>query len=322
MLTYIGGIIGFIHYLDDFLISALDSHTCHSFMQSFSRLGASLGIPIADNKTCGPAQQLVYLGIEVDTVRQVIRLSDDRLANLIAMLKGWVDKKKCTKRELLSLIGTLSFACKVVKPGRIFLRRIIDLSCTVNRPSHHISLNIEARADIQWWITFAPAWNGQAMMQSPDIVTSTSLELFTDASGLGIGAVYGRRWLSSSWPPEISSAITDINTRELVAIAAAVLAWGNHWADRQILIHTNNLNIVHIWTKGTSPNKEIMKLVRGVFLFCARTNINLLFQHIPGHINKRADLLSRLQVAAFKRLHPTSDPIPTEVPAETWALLT
>ena len=60
------------HHLDDFLISLLDSHTCRSFMLSFSCLCASMGISIADNKTCGPAQELVYLGIEVITVCQFI----------------------------------------------------------------------------------------------------------------------------------------------------------------------------------------------------------------------------------------------------------
>ena len=56
--------------------------------------------------------------------------------------------KKFTKRELLSLIGSLSFACKVVKPGRMFLRRLIDLSTSVTNLNHHISLSSEARADI------------------------------------------------------------------------------------------------------------------------------------------------------------------------------
>ena len=34
----------------------------------------------------------------------------------------------CTKRELLSLIGLLQHAAKVVVPGRTFVRRLINLS--------------------------------------------------------------------------------------------------------------------------------------------------------------------------------------------------
>lgn len=147
--------MGLIHYLGDFLIAARDKHTCNKFMDIFASTCHSLGIPIAEDKTCGPAQELIFLGIEVDTVNQMIRLSDDRLAALMHTLCTWGNRSKCTKRELQSLIGTLSFACKVIKPGRIFLRRLIDLSCTVSQPSHHISINSEARADIQWWASFA-----------------------------------------------------------------------------------------------------------------------------------------------------------------------
>ena len=39
-----------------------------------------------------------------------------------------------------------SFACKVVRPGRSFLRRLIDLSMTVPALTHHISLTAAARA--------------------------------------------------------------------------------------------------------------------------------------------------------------------------------
>ena len=105
------------------------------------------------------------------------------------MLKQWELRKKCTKRELLSLIGSLSFACKVVKPGRMFLCRLIDLSTSVTNLNHHISLSPEARADIHWWIDFLPSWNGVEFIQQ-DLVTSHSLRLFTDASLLGFGAVY------------------------------------------------------------------------------------------------------------------------------------
>ena len=33
---------------------------------------------------------------------------------------------RCTKRQLLSLIGKLAFACKAIPAGRIFLRRLLD----------------------------------------------------------------------------------------------------------------------------------------------------------------------------------------------------
>ena len=93
---------------------------------------------------------------------QEMRLPPDKLARLRACLPAWRTRQKCTKREMLSLIGVLSFACKVVRPGRIFLRWFIDLSMTVPALAHHISLTAAARADIAWWVEFLPSWNGRA----------------------------------------------------------------------------------------------------------------------------------------------------------------
>ena len=50
----------------------------------------------------------------------------------------FIECHKCTKEQLLSLIDRLSFACKVVPAGRIFSRRLIDLSYSVSRIHHHI----------------------------------------------------------------------------------------------------------------------------------------------------------------------------------------
>ena len=53
----------------------------------------------------------------------------------------FLSKNKCSKGELLSLIGSLSFACKVITPGRPFLARLIQLSCSVKKLHHRVYLN-------------------------------------------------------------------------------------------------------------------------------------------------------------------------------------
>jgi len=89
------------------------------------KLFSSIGIPVAEVKLEGPDQ--------IDSVQHVIRLPADNCRALVEAMRTRQDAKKCKKRELLSLIGSLSFACKVVKPGRIFLRWLIDLASSVNR---------------------------------------------------------------------------------------------------------------------------------------------------------------------------------------------
>ena len=256
------------------------------------------------------------LGIEIDSVNQSIRIPQDKYLELLQLLESWKGRKKCTKRELLSLIGSLSFASKVVKPGRMFLHSLIDLSCSISSLNHRISLNAESRADICWWIDFLPSWNGVSFMHT-EPVTSASLSLFTDASGVGFGALYGCKWFSAEWPPTLRGF--HINVQELFAIVAAVYSWGEEWHDQQIIIFTDNQAV---WRTGTSVDRAIMKLVRFLFLFTARRNINVLLQHIPGHSNAAVDSLSRLQVARFFQLCPAANNRPSTIVDEIWSILT
>ena len=95
-----------------------------------------LGVPIASKKTEGPPSSLVFLGIEVDTEAEEVRLPSEKLIRLQREIKQWSRRRSTSKRELLSLIGQLQHACCVVRPGRSFLRRMISLS-TVAKELHH-----------------------------------------------------------------------------------------------------------------------------------------------------------------------------------------
>ena len=88
----------------------------------------------------------------------------------------------------------MNFACRIIPAGRIFLRRLVNLSMTARLPYRHIIMNVEACRDIAWWLTFLPTWNGRAI-RSPD------LALFTDASGsLGNSIYYAGHWIADTWP--------------------------------------------------------------------------------------------------------------------------
>ena len=127
-------------------------------------ISAQLGVPIAAHKTEGPTHVLTFLGIEVDTVEQEIRLPTEKLRRLQGEIRNWINKKSCIKRELLSLIGQLQHACCVVRPGHTFLRRMITLSSVPKELYHRIRLSAAFRSDLAWWDTFLESWNGTSMM--------------------------------------------------------------------------------------------------------------------------------------------------------------
>ena len=119
-------------------------------------------------KIKGPATILVFLGILLDTVKLEMRLPEDRLAALKALLQQWRTTKKTRNREPLSLIGSLIFAAKVISAGRIFLRRLIDLS-TSAPPSQQAKCQCKSRhpvvvgfpTKLEWGRSHAPTHRGR-----------------------------------------------------------------------------------------------------------------------------------------------------------------
>ena len=155
------GIGALIHFLDDFFTAGqADSPQCAANIEVIKKVFHQLGVPLAYEKLEGPTTEITYLGIVIDSVKQEVHLLAEKCNELSCLLNQWVGKKKCTKQELLSLIGKLAFASKVVHSSRLFLHQFIDLSMSVKKLHHHISLNREVCEDIQWWRHFLLQWNG------------------------------------------------------------------------------------------------------------------------------------------------------------------
>ena len=304
-----------LHYLDDFILA--HTHNLKTHMNTMESVFKWLGVPLATDKAEGPTTKITYLGIDINSSNFTISLPSDKLSDLKSILTSWSTRHSCTKRELLSLIGKLSFAAKVVKPGRMFLRRLIHLSTSVNRLHYHIHFNKQARLDIIWWHHFISSWNGISIIQD-QYVDAEQINLFTDASNLGFGAVFGNFWFSKAWPPEFKSH--HINVKELFAIVAAIFTWGHRLHNKQIILYTDNLSICAVWKSTSSKDSDLMFYIRHLFFFCANRNINLLVKHIPGHDNVYADLLSRLQVHQFHQLLPSAHQLPCNINPTIWNL--
>ena len=223
-----------IHYLDDYLfVGAPASGECARALQSALRLCDQLGVPVAADKLSGPSTKLTFLGIELDTVRMELRLPSEKLERLKGVITEWQSRKVCSKRDLQSLIGQLQHACRVVRSGRTFLRRMINLLSVVVEPHHHIRLNRSFRADLGWWASFLGRWNGVAILNS---ITQPSPDftVTSDASGnWGCGAISSTgEWFMYQWPASWQSV--NITAKELFPLVVAIATWGNLWRGKVV----------------------------------------------------------------------------------------
>lgn len=287
-------------YLDDFYSCASTKNECDQNLAIMLDACSETGFQVNPQKVCPSSKRLEFLGIIIDTHKKRTEISSERLQEIMTELLQWRNRKKCSKRQLLSLIGKLTFVSRVVRHGRTFTRRLIQLSKKAKYLHYKINLNNEARADILWWLKYLPTWNGISIIDSSRWLTNTEIDLETDASDIGAGCVFMPEWFYVKFEGELEYLKDkSINFRELYAVVKATVTWCKSLHGKRVIFHCDNLSIVHILQSGCSKVPMIMKLVRALFYICAQHQIEYTAVHIPGLSNVKADQLSRLKVAEF-----------------------
>ena len=303
-----------LHYLDDFLLFGSPG-----LAQCADALGRAmarcqyLGVPVNPSKTEGPCTKLVFLGIELDTISLTMCLPHGKLERLQREIRAWGGKKCCTKRGLLSIIGQLQHACCVIKEGRSFLRRMIELSRGVRELHHRVRLNAGFHSDLQWWNCFLPFWNGSCLMarvakREPQVV------LTTDASGSwGCGAFTSEgEWFQLELPQSWQGV--HITVKELLPVVLGTAVWGSQWRGSTVCCMCDNTAVVAIVNSGRSRMDRAMHLMRCLSFFLARWGVPLVCRHIPGVENGAADAFSMNDLCSFQRLKPEAKTEPVRLP--------
>ena len=147
------------HYLDDYITVGKPSYEeCPTNLDIMMAVCHTLGVPLASNEIEGPASTIAFIGILLDTRHMEICLPPEKLHRLKQVIDEWSSKSWCTKCYLESLIGLLQHASTVVKPGRSFLRRMIELNKIAHNPQRPIGLNQAFHSDLAWWRLYLKAW--------------------------------------------------------------------------------------------------------------------------------------------------------------------
>ncbi|XP_067323909.1 uncharacterized protein [Anolis sagrei] len=315
------GLKGVVHYLDDFLfVGKGGSGDCGALLHAFQQLAYSLGVPLADEKTEGPQTVLTFLGIELDTVNQFSRLPCEKVEGLIVKIQQFLSKHKSTLREFQQVIGHLNFACKVIAPGRAFLRRLCDAISGASAPHHHIRVTLAIKADLRIWLQFLRHFNGISFWRQ-ELMIKDALKVSSDASGaIGFGVYFNGHWCAERWPDDWHrlKITSDLTFLEFFPILVAVSLWGESFANSTVHFWCDNMATVQVINTLTSKSPRVMNAIRQFVLQCL--NLNILFRafHIAGLDNTLADALSRFQMERFRQLAPAADVQPERMPDHLW----
>ena len=305
------GVSWVAHYLDDYItMGPPGSNTCAHNLEVMLSTCVELGVPTAPGKCAGPASSLVFLGFELDTEALVVRLPTSKLEQTQRLVREWLHKRACKKRELESLLGHLQHAATVVRPGRTFVRRLIELLSVVQSRDRWVRINGTVRSDLIWWDSFMAEWNGVAVIPR---VMSLQTPLISDASGnWGCGALWATHWFQWKW--EGRAVAWSIAPKELLPIIFGLAVWGKQWVGSRIECHCDNAAVVAAVNSGKAKDPTLMHLLRCMFFIASHYSVHVHATHIPGQSNTAADALSRNRISSFLQVVPAADADPTPIP--------
>ncbi len=302
-----GTSVGTLHYLDDTLTTGATPIECAHSIDVFNETARLAGFNLQTDKCTKPSQTIEFLGIQLDTVNGTLSIPEHKLVDTIELLESWLNRKRCTKRELLSIIGKLSFAARVIRAGRTFLRRLITLSTKVKYLHYKINLNKEAQKDLKWWYDCIRSHNGVSMFPQHWVTEECQLA-FTDASDVGMGIVYNNMWTlvafvgDKAWLRNMP-----IHFREMLAVCVALMTFGEQLRNQKVILKVDNMAIVYAINKGSIKCIETMELVRTLYHIMCKYDIECKSEYIATSDNVLADALSRLDFATFRQAHPNAD---------------
>lgn len=148
-------------------------------------------------------------------------------------MKGGLECESITKKELLSLLGHLNFAMRIIPQGRSLISMLIDMSKTIDRLLDPIKL------ECSFGSSYLKAGTGFLFFYN-DIETSVAIIFFTDGTPLiGFGGFFNNQWFASTWPKDLldlPSNTLSTGLRELYPVVVACILWGNLWSRKQILV--------------------------------------------------------------------------------------
>ena len=135
------------------------------------------------------------------------------------------------------------------------------------------------------------SFNGMSLIinTGPDVI------VHTDACDVGAGGYCEGDYFYCNWSVDLPTVQdSHINFKELAAVVLAARRWGPLWANKHIVVLSDNSTTVACINRGSSRSVLLMKYLRHIFWLSAVFNFRLKAVHVRGEDNVLADRISRL----------------------------
>ena len=301
--------IRMLQYLDDSLFLSQSHKELCSIRQFVETTLNNLGLLRKESKGCWePTQQLVHLGIAIDTARGLFLIPPHKQATIKAAAmsllrystshRRWVSVKK-----LANLAGTVIATSIAFPLARTLTRSLYDVIATRVSWTRDVRLDKQAIRDLKFLRKLDPVFCDKAIWEPQPLA-----RINTDASLSGWGAILDDLVPAQGFFSKGEQAL-HITAKELNAVLFALQCFHNKLINKPVRIVTDNMSVMAVINKGVSHSRTMMSIYRKMLQFCLERGILLKAEYINTHHNTVADALSRIS--------PFSDwSIPDELFAE------
>ena len=274
-----------INYVDDYVGFGVPTDARASYDLLYDLL-QKLGLTVSQKKLVPPATLVTCLGVVINTITGTIAIPTDKLCQICDTVKHWKHRKRCSRRQLQSLLVHLLYIHKCVKPARYFLNRMLN---TLRASHGHttITLDPEFHRDLRWFERFLPLYNGVSLYDHK----KCDHQVHLDACLQGLGGV----WQNFVYHLQIPYGYKGLNIAhlEMVNILVALKVFSHQWAGKRVLVHCDNQAVVCVLQSGKARDPFLGACARNVWLWAATFDIEVTYVHVMGKYNRAADLLSR-----------------------------
>ena len=166
-------------------------------------------------------------------------------------LSLWSQRQRYTLKQLQSLLGKLSFVSACVKPGCIFMARLLNNLRSFPKSRSSEPIADDMCANISWWSNFLPLFNGVSLIK-PHFWDFSDLHFITDASLTGDGAICLDECFHFQFSLDILTSASHISSLELYSIVVAVQFWVPKLCHRKFIVSCDKEAAVTVINSGAS----------------------------------------------------------------------
>ena len=319
------------NYLDDFLFAPLLRLLCNRQVQTFLRICQYIRFPVNMDKTFSGSTQFIFLGLLIDTIRQIVCVPVEKIQKAVALINETLSQSKITLLRLQKLCGFLNFLCRAIVPGRAFTRCLYVHTASKGsklKPHHHIKITGEMKADMRMWLSFLerPEACSRPFLDYSG-VDAIELDLYSDASrnfDLGFGGICGINWVFGKWDQFTKNVEPSIEYLELFAVMTVVLLLIKRFRNKRVTLFCDNMSVVHMINGMSSSCRNCMVMIRKITLEGLLQNVRIFAKHVRTNQNGPSDALSRLQFQRFKRITLAAGKVMAEtsecIPEDIWPI--